>query len=124
MRLMLKRGVLCVTKDFETEHLPELGETLSREHGRTVRHSLQLDVAYYQDLFDDPELSDAEKEQVITALWSIIVAFVELGFGVHPAQQACGQDGTNQDQSSNFNTDSVNWESLENIDNRKDAPEP
>lgn len=113
-----------MTTDFETDLLPELNEVLSSEHGKPVRRSLELDVAYYQELFDDPSLSDAEKEQIITALWTIIVAFVELGFGVHPAQLACGQDGTNQDQSSNFNADSVDWESLTNIDTRKDAPEP
>ncbi|MBI1393885.1 MAG: hypothetical protein GC152_14200 [Alphaproteobacteria bacterium] len=113
-----------MTQDFETEHLPQLGEALSREHGKTVRHNLQLDVAYYQDLFDDPELSDAEKEQIITALWSIIVAFVELGFGVHAAQQACGKVGTKQDQSSHADADSLDWEGIGKFDRREDAPEP
>lgn len=113
-----------MTKDFETEHLPELGEALSRQHDKGVRHSLQLDLAYYQDLFDDPAMSEAEKEQMIKALWSIIVAFVELGFGVHPAQQACGQDGTKQDQSSHPDADSVDWGNLGQNDIQGDAPEP
>ena len=30
----------------------------------------------------------AEKREFLEALWSIIVAFVDLGFGIHPVQQA------------------------------------
>lgn len=62
-------------------------ESLERRH-------LQVDVAFYQDMIDDPALCDEEKEQVIEALWSIIVAFVDLGFQVHPAQAVnpCGKE--------------------------------
>ena len=67
--------------------LPDVGEALSREHDRTVRHSLQLDVEFYKELLEDADLDDAQKEQVIGALWKIIVAFVELGF-VEKAEQS------------------------------------
>jgi len=50
-----------------------------------------VDVERYQHLLDDPALSEEQKQQIIEALWSIIVNFVELGFGVHPVQEACGQ---------------------------------
>ena len=113
-----------MTKEIETKPLAGLGEALSREHDKAPRHGLELDVAFYQELFDDPDLSEAEKEQIITALWSIVVAFVELGFGVHPVQQACGQNGTNRDQSSISSPDSVDCEGFENIDKHSDAPEP
>ncbi|UWQ83108.1 hypothetical protein [Leisingera caerulea] len=58
------------------------------------RPRIEVDVAFYQDMLDDPSLSDEQKKQIIEALWSIIVAFVDLGFGVHPAQAAnpCGKD--------------------------------
>lgn len=84
----------------ENEGELDVGRVLSRMHDRSVKHGLQLDVAYYQDLFDDPELNEAEREQIITALWQIIVAFVEIGFEVHPAQQACGKCRTKQDRTS------------------------
>lgn len=111
-------------KDMELGEMPTINEALSQEHGKAARQSLQLDVAYYQELFDDPDLSETEKEQIITALWSIVVAFVELGFGVHPAQQACGQNGTNGDQSSNSSSDSLDWEGSEKTNINSDTPEP
>ena len=37
-------------------------------------------------------MTDAQKEEFLQALWSIIVNFVELGFGVHPLQEVCGQN--------------------------------
>ncbi len=50
--------------------------------------TLTIDYAHYQKDLDDADLSDAEKQQFLEALWSIIVAFVDLGFGVHPVQHA------------------------------------
>jgi len=37
-------------------------------------------------------LNDEQRQQIIEALWSIITAFVDLGFGVHPMQEVCGKD--------------------------------
>ncbi len=65
----------------------ELGLHLDAIPGK----SLQIDTAKYQKYLDDPSLSDAQKEEIITALWQIIICFVDLGFGVSPHQQACGQ---------------------------------
>lgn len=62
-----------------------------------LRHSVEVDVLKYQAYLDDPTLSDAQKEELISALWNIIVCLVDLGFGVHPAQQAYGDhDGCNE----------------------------
>lgn len=49
---------------------------------------LTVDVEKYQHFLDDADLSEAQKEEVLRALWSIICNFVELGYGVHPLQQA------------------------------------
>jgi len=89
-----------MTTSIKDQHLPDVTKALSHEHDKTVRHSLQLDVEYYKDLLEGTDLDDAQKEQVIEALWKIIVSFVELGFDVHPAQQVCGKAGTKQDQAS------------------------
>ncbi len=53
--------------------------------------SLTLNVDKYLPELEDTDLSDAEKQEFLAALWSILVAFVELGFGIDPVQNACGQ---------------------------------
>lgn len=60
---------------------------------RSSGKSVGIDVAKYQAMIDEPGLSDEDKQAFIEALWQIIVAFVDLGFGVHPVQQVCGQVG-------------------------------
>lgn len=48
---------------------------------------LTLDVELYESYLDDPSIEDADKRELIENLWSIMVSFVDLGFGIHPAQQ-------------------------------------
>lgn len=57
-----------------------------------ARPILTVDVKKYQALLDESGLSDEQKEEFLQALWSMVVTFVELGFGVHPLQEVCGQD--------------------------------
>lgn len=61
------------------------------------RPSLTIDYDLYQKYLDEPDLTESQKRDFLDALWSIIVSFVDLGFGVHPLQQAapdeCGQTG-------------------------------
>ncbi len=69
---------------------------------KAAKPSLGIDTAKYQAYLDDPSLSEAQKEEIVQALWSIIVAFVDLGFGVHPLQEvldqeACGKLGATLD---------------------------
>lgn len=57
--------------------------------------TLSVDVEYYQRFLDDPDLSDAQKKELIETLWGIVCEFVMIGFHVHPVQQAqdaCGQE--------------------------------
>ncbi|MCV9960289.1 hypothetical protein OIU34_00100 [Pararhizobium sp. BT-229] len=58
----------------------------------SARPFVTLDVARYQALFDDSDLSPAQKEEFAQSLWSIVITFVELGFGVHPLQGVWGQN--------------------------------
>lgn len=59
------------------------------------RPVLTIDYALYEKYLEDADLSDDQKQEFLDVLWSIIVGFVDLGFGVHPLQQvgsdACGQ---------------------------------
>lgn len=50
-----------------------------------------VDYEAYAHLLDDADLSEDDKRQLLQALWSIICSFVQLGYGVQPAQQACGK---------------------------------
>ena len=74
---------------FEGEQ--RLGGELGAVFDREPKRSVEIDTAKYQKYLDDPSLSEEQKEEIIMALWSIITAFVDLGFGVHPAQEACGK---------------------------------
>lgn len=60
--------------------------------------ALTLDLEKYQPYLDDPDLSDDQKRAFLEALWSIITAFVDLGYGIHPVQitlkETCGKDLT------------------------------
>lgn len=78
-------------KDHEFNNAPDLGKALDQAAKKTADRSVEIDVEKYQAYLDDPSLSDDQKEEIIHALWTIIIAFVELGFGVSPTQQACGQ---------------------------------
>ena len=64
------------------------------------RRTMELDIRKYQALLKDIDIPEGHKEQMIEALWSIVVAFVEIGYGVHPVQQACGKVNENNNKSS------------------------
>lgn len=59
--------------------------------------SLSIDWERYGEMLEASDWSDEQKREFIACLWSIVVAFVDLGFNVHPVQlaladRACGQD--------------------------------
>lgn len=77
----------------------EVTGSLNIAVGDKGQPSVEIDMAKYQAHLDDPSLSDEQKEEIIKALWSIMMAFVDLGFGVHPAQEVCGKQGSKLDVS-------------------------
>lgn len=58
-------------------------------HSCTIENTknLEFDWKLYEKYLDDPDLTDEEKERIIETLWSIIINFIDLGFGIHPVQQ-------------------------------------
>jgi hypothetical protein len=42
----------------------------------------------YRHFLDDSEWTDAEKDEFVTALWGVVLGFVDLGFDRDPVQQA------------------------------------
>ena len=65
--------------------------TAFEKAAKTGKSVVFVDAAKYQHMLDESGLDEAQKEEVLQALWSIIVAFVDLGFGVAPLSQSCGQ---------------------------------
>ena len=80
---------------------------LSEQFSVASRPIITVDVQKYQGYLDGSGLSQAHKEEVLQAMWSIIVACVELGFGVHPAQEVCGKATLLGSETSNGAVDGV-----------------
>jgi hypothetical protein len=53
--------------------------------------ALTFDVQKYQRFVEDPGLSESQQQELLTALWAIIVGFVDLGFNLHAVQQATNE---------------------------------
>ena len=62
----------------------------------TTRPALKLDVERYEKMLNDCDLTEQQRQEFLETIWTIIVGFVDLGFDIHPLQQAdpkeCGQD--------------------------------
>ena len=66
--------------------LEELEEDTARPY-----KALTLDVEYYQRMLDHPDQSDAQRDEILKSLWSIMCFFVEVGYRVEPSE-SCGKD--------------------------------
>lgn len=49
---------------------------------------LTIDVDYYQDIIDDPDVSEDRKRELIEIVGNIVLQFIDIGFGVHAVQLA------------------------------------
>ncbi len=70
--------------------------TMLDENGRAVNkrtdlpefsQTLHFDVDRYQEFLDNSNLSAGQKEEILKALWVIVVCFVDLGFDINPPQE-------------------------------------
>lgn len=62
---------------------------------------LKLNVACYEELLSDFDMSDEERVALLEAMWNIVVSFVDLGFDLHPLQRIA----TAAEQDSKDNSD-------------------
>lgn len=53
--------------------------------------SLGIDWDLYGKMLEASDLTEEQKREFIETLWWIVRAFVDLGFGIHPVQQSCGE---------------------------------
>lgn len=69
------------THTFEREDITPAAETFA----------IQFDAAEFVHFLEDADLSSDQKIEYVRMIWDIVLQFVDLGFGLHPIQQACGQ---------------------------------
>ena len=107
----------------EDERLDGSGQIYSQEASH-VRPVITVDYEKYEHFLENSDLSEDQKRQFIDALWQIIVGFVDLGFGVHPVQQAQNTCGKLQDRSPkppSTEANEVHWDSKFLTKNFEDA---
>ena len=57
----------------------------------TARPAVQFDWEDWREYLEDSDISDDQKRELIETLWAIVTGFVDLGFGLNPTQQICGE---------------------------------
>jgi hypothetical protein len=67
-------------------------DDLKTEFSREAGPTLTVDWQLYAQYLEDSDLSDEDKREVIEALWTLVVSFIDMGFGVGAPVQACGKD--------------------------------
>ena len=59
---------------------------------RAVRPTLTVDWETCGKMLEESDITEDQKREFIETLWSIVENFVDLGFGIHPLQQASEQE--------------------------------
>lgn len=96
---------------------------LSQAFSHAVNGTLRIDVERYQHMLDSADLTEAQKREILEALWSIIVTVVELGFGVHPLQEVCGKPDNLSEEWRAAQPDALDCKDSSEKDDREDVPE-
>lgn len=109
-------------KDTDLHRSLGVTDAIEKEFCRQARTSVEVDVERYQAFLDDPCLTPEQREEMIGALWTIITAIVQLGFGVHPAQQACGKPDLSLEDTGFHESTEVQSEQCQQPDH--ETPEP
>ncbi len=76
--------------DDKYNHKPNQEKPADNIQGTIKQPSLTIDYALYEKYLNEADMTDTQKREFLDALWLVIVAFVDLGFGVHPLQQVSG----------------------------------
>lgn len=85
-----------MSKDF-FENVPNLASALNLAVNRSGRSTCEIDYERYRGFFDDPMVTDEEKDQWIEMLFRIGHAFYDAGFAYEFDCQACGKNEETQD---------------------------
>lgn len=63
------------------------GIALCESFDASARASISVDIQKYAVYLEGSGMSETDQTAFLESLWSIIVNFVDLGYGVHPLQQ-------------------------------------
>ena len=50
-----------------------------------------IDWQAFLPYLNDSDLSEQDKRAFVETLWSIVLSFVDLGYGLNPTQEICGE---------------------------------
>ncbi len=81
----LSRPAPALDHDTYRPFVADAGLTATQE-ASPPSAALTFDPKTYLEFVDDCELTGAQKIEFLQTLWSIMVAFVDLGFGISPLQ--------------------------------------
>lgn len=99
------------------------GTRLSENFASSAQRTLTIDVARYQDYLDGSDLTPEQKEEVLGAVFSIVMLFADLGFKVRPLEEFSGKDVKNRTQSPKAALDQVRSKGQLNLGtNRNSGP--
>lgn len=56
----------------------------------TSASSMTMDWDLFGEHLKEFDMTDAQERELLEALWSLVVGFVDLGLGIHPAQLVAG----------------------------------
>lgn len=51
--------------------------------------TLEIDYKLFDKELKNSNLNDIQKREYLQFIWSFVVSCVDMGFGIHPVQQAC-----------------------------------
>lgn len=70
----------------------DMNGSLTEAFEASTKRVLTVDVTKYDKYLEGSGLSADQKEAFLRATWTFVMAFVELGFEVHPLQEVWGKD--------------------------------
>lgn len=74
---------------FNPDSSPDRLGKVFRAKTEVDRHNtLVVDLKEFEHFLEGSGMNDAQKEEFLGIMWNIIVNFVDLGFGIHPVQDA------------------------------------
>lgn len=80
----------------DTEHLEDRDLlrvfTAAVANSASGKPSLKIDLREFLHHLEEMDGTEEEKLQLLGIIADVMVPFVEMGFGIHPIQQSCGQD--------------------------------
>ncbi len=83
----------------------------------SLKSILTVDAERYQAYLDGVDMTPAQKEEFLQALWSIMFTFVTLGFEVHPLQEVCGKTPQIGSEGAKDAFDAVSFDDPDNDEN-------